>query len=64
MDNLWLFITMSLLSIIVFFAGVIVGCEEAYKPIEVQDIKQVENGYYITVSNEIYYKEVEKDVKD
>lgn len=24
---------------------------------EIQDIKQVDNGYYITIKNEIYYKE-------
>ena len=24
---------------------------------EIQDIKQVDNGYYITINNEIYYKE-------
>ena len=25
--------------------------------IEIQDIKEVDNGYYITINNEIYYKE-------
>lgn len=24
---------------------------------EIQDIKEVDNGYYITINNEIYYKE-------
>ena len=25
--------------------------------IEIQDIRQVENGYYVTINDEIYYKE-------
>lgn len=34
------------------FLGVIADIE-----IDIQDIKEVDGGYYITINNEIYYKE-------
>lgn len=38
--------------------GFLIGILGSYEEIKVQDIKQVDNGYYITINNEIYYKEV------
>lgn len=35
-----------------FCIGIIVGSQ-----IEIQEIKPVESGYYITINDEIYYKE-------
>jgi hypothetical protein len=40
--------------------GIIIGFTLGFcrgKLMEIQDIKQVDNGYYITINNEIYYKE-------
>lgn len=47
-------LAMAILILIGFLIGILVSYEE----IKVQDIKQVDNGYYITINNEIYYKEV------
>lgn len=40
--------------------GLIVGLNATNK-IEIQDIKQVDNGYYITINDDIYYSEVENE---
>lgn len=43
---------------ILILIGFLIGISLSYEEIKVQDIKQVDNGYYITINNEIYYKEV------
>lgn len=49
----------TLLAVAVFLLiGLLIGILVSYEEIKVQDIKQVDNGYYITINNEIYYKEV------
>nr|DAY61364.1 MAG TPA: hypothetical protein [Caudoviricetes sp.] len=49
----------TLLAVTVFILiGFLIGILVSYEEIKVQDIKQVDNGYYITINNEIYYKEV------
>ena len=49
----------TLLAVAVFLLiGFLIGILVSYEEIKVQDIKQVDNGYYITINNEIYYKEV------
>lgn len=35
----------------------LIGCCSTTPKIEIQEIKPVDNGYYITINNEIYYKE-------
>ena len=30
-------------------------------PREIQEVREVDNGYYITINDEIYYKEVENE---
>lgn len=47
-----------------FILGLISGCIALSESIEIQEVVETEKGYYITINNEIYYKEVEKDVKD
>lgn len=42
--------------ILALIAGFVIGLL-VKRPIEIQDIKEVDNGYYITINNEIYYKE-------
>ncbi len=42
---------------VLILIGVLIGVSSSYEEIKVQDIKQVDNGYYITINNEIYYKE-------
>ena len=49
-------IFMALLTIFGIIVGYTIGFL-AEKTIEIQDIKSVDNGYYITINNEIYYKE-------
>lgn len=49
----------TLLAVVVFMLiGFLIGILVSYEEIKVQEIKQVDNGYYITINNEIYYKEV------
>lgn len=49
----------TLLAVAVFLLiGFLIGILVSYEEIKVQEIKQVDNGYYITINNEIYYKEV------
>ena len=43
---------------VLILIGFLMGVSLSYEKIKVQDIKQVDNGYYITINNEIYYKEV------
>lgn len=43
---------------VLILIGFLIGVSLFYEEIKVQDIKQVDNGYYITINNEIYYKEV------
>lgn len=43
---------------VLILIGSLIGVSLSYEEIKVQDIKQVDNGYYITINNEIYYKEV------
>lgn len=43
---------------VLILIGFLIGVSLSYEEIKVQDIKQVDNGYYITINNEIYYKEV------
>ena len=44
-----------------FAIGIVVGWVFSLKGIEIQEIKPVETGYYITINDEIYYKEVENE---
>lgn len=47
--------------VFIFTIGIWVGIDvtfEIMKIEEIQEIKPVDNGYYITINNEIYYKEV------
>ena len=41
----------------IFLFGLVVGCVIS-ETVEIQEIKQVDKGYYITINDEIYYKEV------
>lgn len=43
---------------VLILIGFLIGVSLSYEEIKVQEIKQVDNGYYITINNEIYYKEV------
>ena len=38
--------------------GVILGNELYSKNIEIQDVKQMDDGYYVMIDNRIYYKGV------
>lgn len=50
---------MKAFTIIVFIIiGFLIGVAPSYEEIKIQDVKPIENGYYITINNEIYYKEV------
>ncbi len=49
-----------LLYILCFFLGMLIGFITLSESIEIQGIERTEKGYYITINNEIYYKEVEK----
>ena len=40
--------------------GILVGYMIGSCKIEIQEIKPVEQGYYITINDEIYYKEMER----
>ena len=46
---------------IYFFMFGALKASDIYEIKEIQDVREVENGYYITINDEIYYKEVEKD---
>lgn len=43
---------------VLILIGFLMGVSLSYEEIKIQDIKQVDNGYYITVNSKIYYKEV------
>ena len=50
---------MNAFTIIVFIIlGFLIGVATSYEEIKIQDVKPIENGYYRTINNEIYYKEV------
>ena len=38
--------------------GILIGAILSYEEINIQDVKQINDEYYITINNEIYYKEV------
>ena len=43
-----------------FMFGALKGMD-IYEIKEIQSVREVDNGYYITINNEIYYKEVENE---
>lgn len=45
-------------ALIILLLGVLIGSTILTDSIEIQEIKQVDKGYYITINDEIYYKEV------
>lgn len=51
----------ALLIVIIFIAGTIFGYHWRNSVIEIEQVKQVEDTYYITINNEIYEYEVEKE---
>ena len=53
-ENLFVFIGL-LVSFICFCIGLGIGSN---RELEIQDVRPVENGYYVTIDNNIYYKEV------
>ena len=53
--------TTIILGIGTFLLGILVGYVIGSCKMEIQEIKPVDNGYYITINNEIYYKEVQND---
>ena len=44
-------------TIVCFIVGMILGFIVSTNSINIQEIKPVDNGYYITINDEIYYKE-------
>ena len=38
--------------------GVLLGGELSSKNIEIQDVKQMDDGYYVMIDNRVYYKGV------
>lgn len=50
----------ALLVVIIFTAGTIFGYHWRNSVIEIEQVKQLDTGYYITINNEIYEYEVEK----
>lgn len=53
MDNDFIGVVM----VVGFLLGVFFGVILTIKRIDIQEIKQVENGYYVTINDEIYFKE-------
>lgn len=51
-ENIAVFFT-----IVCFVVGMILGLMIGLSATEIQEIKPVEQGYYITINNKIYYKE-------
>jgi hypothetical protein len=58
MDDFGAEVLVVLFIAVIFFLGLVVGCIMS-GTLEIQEIKQADNGYYVTINNEIYYKEVE-----
>ena len=56
MKDCELFISL-VIGLTLWLLGIAFGGVIFCKSIEIQEIKQVDNGYYITINNEIYYKE-------
>lgn len=54
----------SLLIVTIFIVGTIFGYHWRNSVIEIEQVKQVEDTYYITINNEIYEYEVEEDAKN
>ena len=48
--DIWYFVIM----LCIFF---LIGCCTAETKIEIQEVVKGDNGYYITINDEIYYKE-------
>ena len=48
----------SLVALAFITFGVILGNELYSKNIEIQDVKQMDDGYYVMIDNRIYYKGV------
>ena len=48
-------------ALILILLGFMIGKELYCRNFEVQDIKQIDSGYYITIDNKIYYKGANKD---
>jgi hypothetical protein len=49
--DIWYFVIM----LFIFF---LIGCCSVKPKIEIQEVVKGDNGYYITINDEIYYKEV------
>ena len=43
--------------VVMMIISFLIGCCSTTPKIEIQEIKPAKNGYYITINDEIYYKE-------